>query len=1007
MKRMLVNATQKEEIRVAMVDGQRLYDLDIENRHRIQKKANIYKGRVTRVEPSLEAAFVNFGADRHGFLPLKEIGREYYRKGADSRGSIKDLIAEGTEVIVQVEKEERGNKGAALTTMISLAGRYLVLMPNNPRAGGISRRIEGDERSDLREAMESLEIPNGMGIIIRTAGVGRAAEELQWDLNYLKTVWTAIQQASGENEAPCLLFQESNVILRAIRDYLRTDIGEVVIDTEQAHLEAITFVRQVMPHFENKVRLYNGKVPLFTNYQIENQIESAFTREVKLPSGGSIVIDPTEALVSIDINSSRATKGADIEDTALRTNLEAADEISRQLRLRDMGGLIVIDFIDMLSQKNQRIVEDRVKEALSLDRARVQVGRISRFGLLEMSRQRLRPSLGETSATVCPRCNGQGTIRDIESLALSILRLIQEEANKSNSREIHAVVPVAVGTYLLNEKRNEVMAIQEQAAKRIIVVPNQYIDTPQYEILNVGESSNKLSFEVENIKAPQAELAGHDLPTPDVALVQQISMPAPPAPTPLIETVETSQLGIFARLWAFLFGSKAEEKKNHRGNKRRGRANQRRDRGRRDHSGRRDARNTLDKEAQGSNTQKTTHNEKRNEQQRKANNTESKIVNTTDIDDTQGTEQSPEKEGRRRRRGGRNRNRNRKVSESNHDSIENQKAESDSFQEKDVQNQEGSDNSETDAKSKQRRRPIGQRPPQPKIRERGNIEEISFAIREVTPLANLQSTLTESEPDTAAGTTETISEVKTQFSLETSQSSANTIVDQAKPIFEAPEEVFTTNSPVTSQMENKSQSSDGESMQETAILDVDTQESHVDETNSELAVTLPFPQENTQDSSRTTRNQGPDSSDELTESNVDKTNLQSTEEMNQDISATIIQKSTQEGIQVITRETTSITEDSSTDSVFSQKTSTTVSTAGNEPTEPNVSEMTEKDGFEVNFTEDLEAIVKVSTEANSSPITDSEKEIESQQATGSLGDKIAPEKPRQRRRAPNDPRNRL
>src|SRR5688572_16674921 len=408
MKRMLVNATQKEELRVALVDGQRLFDLDIENRNRVQKKSNIYKGRITRIEPSLEAAFVNFGADRHGFLPLKEISREYFRKNVSEHGrvNIRDVIAEGTEVIVQVEKEERGNKGAALTTMISLAGRYLVLMPNSPRAGGISRRIEGDERSELREAMDSLQIPDGMGIIIRTAGVGRAAEELQWDLNYLIQVWTAITKASSELDAPCLLFQESNVILRAIRDYLRQDIGEVILDTQPAYDDALSFVRQVMPQFENRIKLYQGNVPLFTNFQIENQIETAFQREVKLPSGGSIVIDPTEALVSIDINSSRATKGSDIEETALQTNLEAADEIARQLRLRDMGGLIVIDFIDMMSQKNQRAVEDRVKDALEMDRARVQVGKISRFGLLEMSRQRLRPSLGETSATPCPRFTG-------------------------------------------------------------------------------------------------------------------------------------------------------------------------------------------------------------------------------------------------------------------------------------------------------------------------------------------------------------------------------------------------------------------------------------------------------------------------------------------------------------------------------------------------------------------------------------------------------------------------
>ncbi len=532
MKRILVNATQKEELRVALVDGQRLYDLDIENRNRVQKKANIYKGRITRVEPSLEAAFVNYGADRHGFLPLKEIAREYYRKNApeNGRGNIRDLVAEGTEVIVQVEKEERGNKGAALTTMISLAGRYLVLMPNNPR-GGISRRIEGDDRSELREAMDSMQIPDGMGIIVRTAGIGRAAEELQWDLNYLMTVWTAITAAAKELESPCLLFQESNVILRAVRDYLRQDIGEVIFDTQSAYDDALTFIRQVMPQFESRLKLYQSSVPLFTNFQIENQIESAFQREVKLPSGGSIVIDPTEALVSIDINSSRATKGSDIEETALQTNLEAADEIARQLRLRDMGGLIVIDFIDMMSQKNQRAVEDRVKDALEMDRARVQVGKISRFGLLEMSRQRLRPSLGETSATVCPRCMGMGTIRDVESLSLSILRLILEETNKNNAREIRAIVPISVASYLLNEKRNEVMQIETQTRKRVLIVPNSHMETPHFEIQNLTTETAGHSYDIEvEHDEPLEDVLPRTPIVADVPAVQSVRINTPPPP---------------------------------------------------------------------------------------------------------------------------------------------------------------------------------------------------------------------------------------------------------------------------------------------------------------------------------------------------------------------------------------------------------------------------------------------------------------------------------------------
>jgi len=526
MKRMLINATQKEELRVAMVDGQRLYDLDIENRARVQKKANIYKGRITRIEPSLEAAFVNFGADRHGFLPLKEISREYFSRQPNEingRINIKDVIQEGIEVVVQVDKEERGNKGAALTTMISLAGRYLVLMPNNPRAGGISRRIEGDDRAELRDALDSITIPDGMGVIVRTAGVGKAPEELQWDLDYLLQLWTSIKAASEERDAPFLIFQESNVILRAIRDYLRGDIGEVILDTPKTFEEAKTFIRQVMPQFEERVKLYEGKVPLFTNYQIETQIETAFQREVKLPSGGSIVIDPTEALISIDINSSRATRGADIEETALQTNLEAADEIARQMRLRDLGGLAVIDFIDMMSQKNQREVENRMRDALAMDRARVQIGRISRFGLLEMSRQRLRPSLGETSAIVCPRCNGQGTIRDIESLALSILRLLEEEANKNNSREVRAIVPISVSSYLLNEKRDAIGAIELQSKTKVVVIANPNMDTPHYEVQNISDDTGERSYDIR--PEDEEEISEFMPKKPEVAMQPAVQAP--------------------------------------------------------------------------------------------------------------------------------------------------------------------------------------------------------------------------------------------------------------------------------------------------------------------------------------------------------------------------------------------------------------------------------------------------------------------------------------------------
>ncbi|NNF68108.1 MAG: Rne/Rng family ribonuclease, partial [Gammaproteobacteria bacterium] len=439
MKRMLVNAIQEEELRVAMVDGQKLYDLDIEVPSRSQKKANIYKGRITRIEPSLEAAFVDFGAERHGFLPLKEISRSYFRKTpeAGNRVNIRDVLSEGQEVIVQVDKEERGNKGAALTTFISLAGRFLVIMPNNPRAGGVSRRIGGDERNELREVIAQLEMPDGMGVIVRTAGVGRNIEELRWDRDYLVNIWEAISSAA-DRPAPFLIYQESNAIIRAMRDHLDTDVGEIQIDNKTVFTEARDFMQTVMPHNVHKLKLYEDEVPLFTRFQIESQIESAFSHAVRLPSGGSVVIDPTEALVSIDINSARATKGGDIEQTATNTNLEAADEIARQLRLRDIGGLIVIDFIDMSQTRNQREVENRLRDAVKQDRARVQIGRISRFGLMEMSRQRLRPSLGESSGMVCPRCNGQGTVRDVESLSLAILRLIGEESRKDRTAQIVA-----------------------------------------------------------------------------------------------------------------------------------------------------------------------------------------------------------------------------------------------------------------------------------------------------------------------------------------------------------------------------------------------------------------------------------------------------------------------------------------------------------------------------------------------------------------------------------------
>jgi ribonuclease E len=484
MKRMLINATQQEELRVALVDGQRLYDLDIESPGHEQKKANIYKGKITRVEPSLEAAFVDYGAERHGFLPLKEIARTYFPKGYrfEGRPNIKDVIKEGQEVIIQIDKEERGQKGAALTTFLSLAGSYLVLMPNNPRAGGISRRIEGDERTDLKQSLAKLELPDGMGLIVRTAGVGKSYEELEWDLRVLITHWEAISKVAEERPAPFLIHQESNVIVRAIRDYLRRDIGEILIDKTSIYEKALNHIQLVRPDFASRVKQYKGDVPLFSHYQIESQIESAFQREVRLPSGGSIVIDPTEALTSIDINSARATKGHDIEETALNTNLEAADEIARQLRLRDLGGLVVIDFIDMTPVRHQREVENRMKDAVRPDRARVQLGRISRFGLLEMSRQRLRPSLGDSAHHVCPRCSGHGSIRGTESLALSILRIFEEESIKDNTGQIEAQLPVPVATYLLNEKRKSIQAIENRHGVSLLIIPNPNLDTPHYQV---------------------------------------------------------------------------------------------------------------------------------------------------------------------------------------------------------------------------------------------------------------------------------------------------------------------------------------------------------------------------------------------------------------------------------------------------------------------------------------------------------------------------------------------
>lgn len=675
MKRMLINATQTEELRVALVDGQRLYDLDIESGAREQKKSNIYKGKITRIEPSLEAAFVDFGAERHGFLPLKEISKSYFSKNPGSgRINIKEVMQEGQEVIVQVDKEERGNKGAALTTMVSLAGRYLVLMPNNPRAGGISRRIEGDERTELREAMKGVTVPDDMGVIVRTAGIGRSSEELQWDLDYLMQLWQAINGASERRQAPCLLLQESNVVIRAIRDYLRQDIGEVLIDNQEAYDEAISFVQQVMPQYENKFKLYEDKVPLFNRYQIESQIETAFQREVKLPSGGSIVIDPTEALVSIDINSARATKGADIEETATTTNCEAAEEIARQLRLRDMGGLVVIDFIDMHSNRNQREVENRLKGALEMDRARVQVGRISRFGLMEMSRQRLRPSLGETSGHVCPRCSGTGIVRDLPSLSLSILRLIEEEAAKENTGQIRAEVPLNVGSFLLNEKREVIADIENRHNARIVVLPNPHMDTPHYEVTRlrpddslIGQASHEQNFEPEMDFGLDAE--SKEPTKKQDAAVKAVAAARAPAP----------QKSLFQKLSetiSGLFGSEeeSEEKPKSNNRKQNNNRNQRSSQNNRRNQNRRNDRNS----------------ENRNDS-RKDNRKDNRPERNSDKPNERNprNKQSDKQEGREKNENRNNRNRNNKRdndtkrdSDRQNKKADNQAANSDDNQEK-------------------------------------------------------------------------------------------------------------------------------------------------------------------------------------------------------------------------------------------------------------------------------------------------------------------------------------
>ena len=576
MKRMLINATQQEELRVALVDGQKLFDLSIEIPSKEQKKANIYKARISRVEQSLEACFVDYGAARHGFLPLKEISKEYFKSSSQGgRMNIRELVSEGQELLVQVEKEERGTKGAALTTFISLAGRFLVLMPNSPRAGGVSRRIEGEDRDQMREVMSQLNVPDGMGAIIRTAGVGRAVEELQWDLDNLRTQWDAIAQAASSRPTPFLVYQEGDAVTRSLRDYLGDDIGEVLVDDAYAHQKAQEYMQRFMPaDAQRKLKTYTDDIPLFTRYQIENQIESAYAHKVQLPSGGSLVLDYTEALVSIDINSARATRGTDIEATATNTNLEAADEIARQLRIRDIGGLIVIDFIDMEDTKNQRAVEDRLRDAMKMDRARIQIGRLSRFGLLEMSRQRLRPSLGESSHLVCPRCNGIGSIRSVESLALSILRLIGEDARKERTARIIVQVPVEVATYLMNEKRDWLRDTEDKTRVNIVLVPNPHIQTPEYSFRRIRDDEaalpehNQVSYQMPAAPVVADPTLDRDKPVAEAPAVATFMPPtaapvvtapehAAAAPVRAAEPPAASGAGFWASLKRFFGGSES------------------------------------------------------------------------------------------------------------------------------------------------------------------------------------------------------------------------------------------------------------------------------------------------------------------------------------------------------------------------------------------------------------------------------------------------------------------
>ncbi|MEK9867860.1 MAG: Rne/Rng family ribonuclease, partial [Betaproteobacteria bacterium] len=759
MKRMLFNATQEEELRVAIVDGQTLLDLDIETAGKEKKKSNIYKGVITRVEPSLEAAFVDYGSERHGFLPFKEISRSYFKNPEvnPTKVRIQDVLEEGVEVIVQVEKDERGNKGAALTTFISLAGRYLVLMPNNPRGGGVSRRIEGEDRMQLKDALRELDVPRGMSIIARTAGIGRSVDELEWDLNYLTQLWKAIDGAAASQNAPFLIYQDASLVIRAIRDYFRQDIGEILIDTESIFEQAQQFMGHVMPHNASRVKWYQEDTPLFTRFQIEHQIETAYSRQVALPSGGSIVIDHTEAMVAIDVNSARATRGSDIEETARRTNIEAAEEVARQLRLRDLGGLVVIDFIDMEESRSQREVENRLRDALRYDRARVQVGQISRFGLLELSRQRLQTSLGEASHLTCPRCSGTGNIRSIESTALHVLRIVQEEAMKENTAEVHAQVPVDVASYLLNEKRHELYAIENRVKVTCILIPNTHLETPHYTVkrLRHDEVNQSDTTVASYSMAEEPESQGYskekkqDIQKP-AAAVQGIT-PSQPAPA----EIKKKEPGFFAKLINALFGSSDDKKKsssndkrrNNRGDRRRPKRNddERNDRRRSRNDGQSRRRNRRrgdrdDAAEANENTNVNSQNDRAQEADASNNTERSDGRRNRRRNNRDGNDSSRDDNGGRRRRNNDRRGRRSRNDKDSSDTMQSGDSSNDSI-EKQTDNRSREQNNEHNGRSNARSR--NERPHRAD-RQKPNPEETS--VTDEVPSIDNQNTVKEEQP---------------------------------------------------------------------------------------------------------------------------------------------------------------------------------------------------------------------------------------------------------------------